>query len=155
MALLNEHRNLYQPATLWEQIEKAAIEQSFSPSSAAQDRGAPPEAHRAEVACIYAFEFSRSQNEFSDFYRQFFAYMQERPHLLESQLSLTAIANASIAFASFGMTTPEDAQTVWDRVRKGTCTQLVESGEPLTSTQPIEMILGTLSVVDANLETEK
>ena len=75
VALLNEHRNLYQPATLWEQIEKAAIEQSFSPSSAAQDRGAPPEAHKAEVACIYAFEFSRSQNEFSDFYRQFFAYM--------------------------------------------------------------------------------
>ena len=35
VALLNEHRNLYQPATLWEQIEKAAIEQSFSPLSAA------------------------------------------------------------------------------------------------------------------------
>ena len=81
--------------------------------------------------------------------------MAKNPHLLEQNLSLTAIANASIAYASFGMTTPEDAETVWTRVRLGTCNQLVDSGEPLTSTQPIEMILGALSVVDGSIETDR
>ena len=41
--------------------------------------------------------------------------------MIASTLSLVGIANASIAYASFGMTTSED-QEFWNLVRRGTAT---------------------------------
>ena len=60
---------------------------------------------------------------------------------------MTGIANASIAYASLGLTT-DDYSTFWDSVRKGAEQQLLHDKQPLESSKPIEMILGALTVVD-------
>ena len=73
--------------------------------------------------------------------------MEERRDTIASSLSLEAIGHAAIAYATFGMTTDEQAY-FWHHVRKGTTKQLLEQDFSLTSTQPIEMILGALTVVD-------
>jgi hypothetical protein len=45
--------------------------------------------------------------------------MAQNKEILSQSLSLAGIANASIAYASFGMTT-EDDRELWNSVRKGT-----------------------------------
>ena len=110
--LLNEHKNYYKPARLWDQIEAVACEQCFT-----EDERVPYQTLQ-EIICLYAFEFSRSQNEFTDFYNRFFKHMEANSDILLSTLSLTGISNAAIAYVSFGMST-EDQAEFWTKVRKG------------------------------------
>ena len=74
--------------------------------------------------------------------------MEANQGIVESTLDLTGIANASIAYASFGMTT-DDQSEFWNKVRKGTTRALSSDQQPLLTTQTIEMILGALSVMDS------
>ena len=81
--------------------------------------------------------------------------MAENKDLLDQGgLSIKGIANASIAYATFGMTT-DDNKEVWDAVRRGTTRQLLTDKTPITTTQPIEMILGTLTIVDGTSTAER
>ena len=98
--------------------------------------------------CLYAFEFSRSQNEFSEFYSRFLRFMGENEQILQQSLSLNGIANASIAYASLGLTN-DDYASFWDSVRTGAESSLLHDREPLESSKPIEMILGALTLVDS------
>lgn len=148
--LLNEHKKFFQPEKLWNQIEKVACQQCFSQDS---KNRAPTQSLR-EIACLYAFEFSRSHGEFNEFYKRYFRYMEENKSMLAEDLSLMAIAHAAIAYASFGMTTSDHAE-LWRLVRKGTAKQLLQNKEPLPSAMPIEMILGALTVVDGTGDGEK
>ena len=77
-----------------------------------------------EITCLYAFEFSRSQGEFSEFYKRFFNYIEENKSMLAEDLPLMAIAHTAIAYASFGMTTSDHAD-FWELVRKGAAKQLL------------------------------
>lgn len=105
--------------------------------------------------CLYAFEFSRSQSEFTDFFQKFFTHIQNNQNVLASNdLSLEGISNASIALVQFGMTT-DDYITVWNAIRAGVINKLQVSnsvpgrGDSLeNTTKSIEMILGALTVVD-------
>jgi len=115
VSLLNEHKKYFQPDKLWDQIESVACSQCFSQDS---KNKVPPQTLR-EITCLYAFEFSRSQGEFRDFYGRYFSYMEENKSMLAEDLPLMALAHAAIAYASFGMTTSDHAE-LWNLVRKGT-----------------------------------
>ena len=97
--------------------------------------------------CLYAFEFSRSQNEFSEFYSRFLRFMGKNEQILQQSLSLNGISNASIAYASLGLTS-DDYTSFWESVRTGAESSLLNDREPLESSKPIEMILGALTHVD-------
>ena len=142
--LLNEHRSIYQPESLWDQIEAMAILQCFEEQG--RQSGVPEETLH-EIMCLYAFEFSRSQNEFSEFYSRFLRFMGENEQILQQSLSLNGIANASIAYASLGLTS-DDYASFWESVRTGAESSLLHDREPLESSKPIEMILGALTLVD-------
>ena len=148
--LLNEHRTLFQPESLWDQIESTAVLQCFGDESKTQ----VPTRTLQEIINLYAFEFSRSHNEFTNFYGKYFEYMNANKEILAESLSLVGIANASIAFASFGMTTSDDTEK-WALIRKGATTQLLQDKTPMETTQPLDMILGALTVVDSIVEGEK
>ena len=45
--------------------------------------------------------------------------------------------------------TTDDYVSTWDKIRSGVARELLTDKEPLESTQAIEMILGTLTVVDS------
>ena len=45
--------------------------------------------------------------------------------------------------------TTDDYASTWDKIRSGVARELLTDKEPLESTQAIEMILGTLTVVDS------
>ena len=141
--LLNEHANFFRPKSLWDQIEAISILQCFSDESKAN---VPHEALQ-DIICIYAFEFSRSKSEFSEFYKRFLAYINENTDLVASELSLINISHVTIAYASLGLT-DSSYKEFWDNVRIGACNQLLHDKEELLSNKPIEMILGALFLVD-------
>lgn len=68
---------------------------------------------------MYAFEFSRSQNEFTEFFSRFINYVRENTDMVATELSLISISNTAIAFASLGLTDSSDNGVFWDSVRRG------------------------------------
>ena len=77
---------------------------------------------------MYAHEFTKSGKDFVSFFGKFFDYFEKRKDVLAKQMSIGALANVAVAFASFGMTNAEDAGT-WEKLREGTVRNLNDPGQ--------------------------
>ena len=78
MSILNENRNFFDPAKLWNQIEAVACHQCFSAQSSHE---VPPEVLN-EIIGLYAHEFTKSGKDFVSFFGKFFDYFEEKKAIL-------------------------------------------------------------------------
>ena len=80
-----------------------------------------------EIIGMYAHEFTKSGKDFVSFFGKFFDYFEKNREVLAKEMSLGALSNVAVAFASFGMTNEEDVGS-WEKLREGTVRNLNDQG---------------------------
>ena len=145
--ILNNNRNYFQHKKLQQQIEAVACHQCFSHQSSKE---VAPDALN-EIICLYAFEFSKSDTEFTSFFRKFFDYFNHDLDLVSGSLSLSALSHVAIVYTSYGMTQPTESH-IWEKIRAGAIRQLQNDRNLEMSFESIITILGALQVVDTPVD---
>ena len=123
MTILNNNQAFFDPVKLWDYIEAVACHQCFSERSSQE---VPPDVLN-EIIGMYAHEFTKSGKDFVSFFGKFFDYFEKNREVLAKEMSLGALSNVAVAFASFGMTNEEDVGS-WEKLREGTVRNLNDQG---------------------------
>ena len=102
----------------------------------------PPEVLN-EIIGLYAHEFTKSGKDFVSFFGKFLDYFEKNKVILATKLSMGALANVSIAFASFGMTNESELDS-WSNIRQGAIRNLKDDSLQLESAESLVLILSSL-----------